>query len=141
MPRSKIVDSGRGSLTLVVKKVKNRLYVYDEYRTNGKVNTFYVGPLEEMVRIFQLYKSLGKVEKLSKRDIRRLAKMLLDEYLKKLAKRSVVNSTRKQRSDGNGWSRRRGLNPGPPPYQGGALPAELRRLTSCRFGFIQPGKY
>ena len=76
-------------MTLVVKRIKGRLYVYDEYRVNGKVKTFYIGPLEEMARVYQVYKSLRKVEKLTKRDVRRPARALLEEYVRKL---SVVNS-------------------------------------------------
>ena len=75
-------------MAIVVKRVKGKLYVYDQYRVNGRVKTFYIGPLEEMARIYQIYKSLGKVEKLSKRGMRRLARILLDEYMKRVG---VVN--------------------------------------------------
>ncbi len=105
MTREKIVSIGRSSLTIVVKRVKGRLYVYDEYRLNGKVITQYIGPLEEMARVFQIYKTLGKVEKLSKRDLRILAKMIVEEIIKKL---DVVNSSRKQ----VGVVRRPGFEPG-----------------------------
>ncbi len=64
---------GAGVVTLVVKCIEDRLCVYDEYRVNGKVSTFYIGLLEEMARVYQIYKSLGKVERLTKRDICRLA--------------------------------------------------------------------
>ncbi len=40
----------------------------------------YIGPLEEMVRIYQIYKFMGKVEKLSMRDLCRLVRILLKEY-------------------------------------------------------------
>ncbi len=40
----------------------------------------YIGPLEEMVRIYQIYKSMGKVEKLSERGLCRLVRTLLKEY-------------------------------------------------------------
>ncbi len=105
MLRQKLVKTGAGSLTLVVKPIKNKLYVYDEHRINGKVNTHYIGPPEEMARIYQIYKSLGKVEKLTKRDLRRLARILLEEYMKKM---SVVNS---KKIDG-GVVRRPGFEPG-----------------------------
>ena len=91
MPRQIVSKTGRGTVTLVVKRIKGRLYVYDEYRANGKVHTFYIGPLEEMAQVYQIYKSLGKAEKLTKRDLRRLARILLEEYMKKM---SVVNSKR-----------------------------------------------
>ncbi|MEM4847071.1 MAG: putative integrase [Thermosphaera sp.] len=32
-------------MTLVVKKVKGKLYVYEQYRVNGQVYTRYIGPL------------------------------------------------------------------------------------------------
>ncbi len=35
---------------------------------------------------------LGSVEKLTKRDLRRLARVLLEEYMKKMNKVAVVNS-------------------------------------------------
>ncbi len=87
--REKIVSARTLSLTLVVKRVKGRLYVYDEYRVDGRPVTNYIGPLEEMARVYQVYKTLGKVERLSKRDLRRLAKMIVEEIAKKLR---VVNS-------------------------------------------------
>ncbi len=32
----------------VVKRIKGRLYVYEQYRRDGKVITKYVGPLERI---------------------------------------------------------------------------------------------
>ena len=90
-------------MTIVVKRVKGRLYVYDQYRGDGIVKTIYIGPLEEMARIYQIYKTLGKVEKLTKRDLRRLAKVIAEEISKKIRK-DVVNS-------GVVWRRGRDLNP------------------------------
>ena len=80
MPANRVVDTGRESLTLVIKRVKGRPYMYEQFRRGDIVVTKYIGPLEEMVHIYQIYKSLGKVERLSKRDLRRLARMLLEEY-------------------------------------------------------------
>ncbi len=116
-------------MTLVLKTVKGKKYVYEQYRRDGIVVTKYLGPLEEMVRVYQLYKALGKVEKLSKRDIRRLARTLLQEYDKAIAraveKMCVVNSMENGQREGRVWWTGRDLNPGPPPCEGGALPAEL----------------
>ncbi|GEM_PF-3819412 len=39
-------------MTLVVKRVKGHLYVYEPYRVNGRVVTKYIGSLEELARIF-----------------------------------------------------------------------------------------
>ncbi len=108
MPREKIVTLGKAGLTIVVKKVKGHLYVYDEYRLDGKVITDYIGPLEEMARVFQVYKSLGKVEKLSKRDLRRLAKLIVEEIVKKM---NVVNSSSQRSGKGSGIAGPRGFEP------------------------------
>ncbi len=67
-------------MTLVIKRVKGKPYIYEQFRRGDVVVTKYIGPLEEMVRVYQLYKSLGKVERLSRRDLRRLARLLLEEY-------------------------------------------------------------
>ncbi len=109
-------------LTLVIKTVKGRKYVYEQFRRGGRVYTQYIGPLEEMVRIWQLYKSLGKVEKLSKRDLRRLARLVVEEYSRAIEKLcSVVNSKEQRREAMEEWWARGDLNPGPPPCQGGVL--------------------
>ncbi len=76
-----------------------------------------------------IYKSLGKVEKLSKRDIWRLAKILLHEYEKAIdstverlvVKTSVVNSMGNPQDANGEWWARGDLNPGPPPCEGGVL--------------------
>ncbi len=120
---------GTARLTLVIKRVKGRPYVYEQFRRGDIVVTKYIGPLEEMVRVFQLYKSLGKVEKLSKRDLRRLARILLQEYEKAIDKAveklytrtGVVNSTENPQEGNGEWWARGDLNPGPPPCEGGVL--------------------
>ncbi len=120
-------------MTLVLKTVKGKKYVYEQFRRDGRVYTQYIGPLEEMVRVWQLYKTLGKVEKLSKRDLRRLAKIIVQEYNKAIEKLcTVVNSKEQRRETMEKWWTGRDLNPGPPPCEGGALPAELpaRRPTA-----------
>ena len=40
-------------LGYVVKKIKGRLYVYEQYRSNGKVVTKYVAPLDRVVEGFK----------------------------------------------------------------------------------------
>ncbi len=121
----KTASPGVGTMTLVIKTVKGKKYVYEQYRHGDVVVTKYLGPLEEMVRIYQLYKSLGKVQKLSKRDIRRLAKTLLQEYdkaiVKAVEKLCVVNSTGNGQEASRDWWARGDLNPGPPPCEGGVL--------------------
>ena len=97
---------------------------------NGRLITKYIGPLEEIARVYQLYKSLRKVERLSKRDIRRLARILLKEYLNVLEKKCLEVESEgesgaqawqaKERNVSNWWARG-DLNPGPPPCKGGVL--------------------
>ncbi len=136
---------GAGRMTLVVKVVKGRKYVYEQYRHGDIVVTKYLGPLEEMVRVYQLYKSLGKVQRLSKRDIRRLAKTLLQEYDKAIMKAverfCVVNSMGNGREPSGDWWARGDLNPGPPPCEGGVLtrlddgPCPQYFCFKCKFNF------
>ena len=111
---------------LTVKRIHGRLYVYEQYRVDGRLVTKYIGPLEEMARVYQLYKSLGKVERLSKRDLRRLARILLQEYLEALERKCrEVKSKSEANAQPNlameKWWARGDLNPGPPPCQGGVL--------------------
>ena len=65
------------------------------------------------------------MQKLSKRDIRRLVRVLLQEYDKAITraveKLCVVNSTGNQQETIENWWARGDLNPGPPPRQGGVL--------------------
>ncbi|MEM4429608.1 MAG: integrase [Thermofilaceae archaeon] len=98
------------SMTLVVKRVKGRLYVYEQYRVNGQVYTRYIGPLEELVRIYQIYRLEGQINyRLSKRDFKRIAKALAEEVVNFLAKQGV--------SECGGWdlNPRRPTPPGPQP--------------------------
>jgi len=39
-------------VTLVVKRIKGKLYVHNEYWVNGRAITFYIGPPEEMIRLY-----------------------------------------------------------------------------------------
>ena len=78
----KLVVIGRNALTLVVKRVKDRLYVYEQYRLNGRVYTKYIGPLEEIVRIYQIYRLEGQVNyRITRRDIRRITRCLAEEVV------------------------------------------------------------
>ena len=115
---------------LTVKRIKGRLYVYEQYRRNGKLVTKYIGPLEEMVRVYQLYKAGVGVQRLTKRDIRRIAKAVVEEYTKAIEKacgevNSMENSKEQTESTkdkrASSWWARGDLNPGPPPCQGGVL--------------------
>ncbi len=74
-------------MTLVVKRVEDHLYVYDQYRLNGKVVTKYIAPLEELVRIYQIYRLEGHVNyRIAKRDIKRITKDLVMEVVNFLEK-------------------------------------------------------
>ncbi len=69
------------------------------------------------------------MERLSKRDLRRLARMLLQEYGKAIdsavarlcPQGQVVNAKENGREASGNWWARGDLNPGPPPCQGGVL--------------------
>ncbi len=50
---------GETLMGYVVKRIKGRLYVYEQYRRDGKVVTKYVGPLE---RIIEEWKTLKNME-------------------------------------------------------------------------------
>ncbi len=98
-------------MALVIKRIKGKLYVYEEYRVNGKAVTKYVGPLEEMVRTYQALKAGLTVNHTMKRkDLRMLAKYIAS---------SVVNLMKSEPS--SKWARG-DLNPRPPGYQPGAPP-------------------
>lgn len=56
----KIVSLGAGRMTLVIKTVKGKKYVYEQYCHGNVVVTKCLGPLEGMVQVYQLYRSLGK---------------------------------------------------------------------------------
>ncbi|GEM_PF-6139477 len=92
------------------------------------MQTFYIGPLEEMARIYQVYKSLGKVKKLTKRDLRRLARILLEEYMKRMR---VVTPRRLMEV----WCGGRDLNPGSPAWGAGVLD-QARRPPRHDFCFM-----
>ena len=109
-------------LTLVVKKVKGKLYVYDQFRVSGKVITKYVGPLEEIVRLYQIAKIKGQVNyKLSRKELKIIAKELT---------KSVVNLLRNLSKENlEVWRRGRDLNPrgGTPHRLSRPAPYQARR--------------
>ncbi len=115
--RVKQVNYRGVNLTIVVKRVKGKLYVYDEFRdkATGKVKTYYIGPLEEMVRVYQIVKQ-GNYVKLTRRELTTLARKIVEYYVKKHA---VVNS-------GEKWRRGRDLNPR------GGVPHRLSRPAPYR---------
>ncbi len=49
MTKQQAGEGGDPVLGYVVKRIKGRLYVYEQYRKDGKVVTRYVGPLERIV--------------------------------------------------------------------------------------------
>ena len=49
MTRRLTGEVGETIMSYVVKRIKGRLYVYEQYRRDGKVITKYVGPLERIV--------------------------------------------------------------------------------------------
>ena len=77
-------------VAIVVKRVKGRLYVYEQYRMGGKVVTRYIGPLEEMARVYELYKR-GELGSIKPRTLRRFSRIIAEEVAKKL-QNTVVNS-------------------------------------------------
>ncbi len=107
--RVKQVNYRGVNLTIVVKRVKGKLYVYDEFRdkATGKVKTYYIGPLEEMVRVYQIVKQ-GNYVKLTRRELTTLARKIVEYYVKKHA---VVNSTRKHHLNMCSVAGPRGLEP------------------------------
>ena len=120
--REKLTTHKGVSLAIVVKKIKGRLYVYDQVKVNGKPVTKYIGPLEEMARLYQMvkYRIVNDASvvnyRITPRLLRRLAKAIADE---------VVNSLKDKQNKPNNppltWWARGDLNPGPPPCQGGVL--------------------
>ncbi len=113
--RDKLTTFEGVGMTLVVKRIKGKLYVYEEFRVGGKVVTKYVGPLEEIVRTYQLIRLRGQVNyRFTRKDLRRLAKEIA---------KSVVNSMRNLSRENVGvWWTGRDLNPGPRGCQPRALP-------------------
>ncbi len=85
--RQQILKTGSTGMTLVVKKVKGRLYVYEQYRFDGKVVTRYIGPLEEMAYIYQAYRQGLTVNYRPKRGAyKQLAKLIVEDVVNRLAK-------------------------------------------------------
>ena len=109
---------GGVTLTLVVKKVKGKLYVYEQFRVSSKVITKYVGPLEEIVRLYQIARIKGRVNyKLSKKELKFIAKELA---------KTVVNLVERLSEK---WRRGRDLNPrgGTPHRLSRPAPYQARR--------------
>ncbi len=85
--RQRLVSLGEITMTLVVKRVKGHLYVYEQYRVNGRVVTKYIGPLEELARIYQIYRLEGQINyKITKRDIKRISKAIAIDVVNLLRK-------------------------------------------------------
>ncbi|MEM1831617.1 MAG: integrase, partial [Desulfurococcaceae archaeon] len=96
------------AMGVVVKRVKGKLYVYEQYRTPQGVFTKYIGPLEELVRIYQIYRVEGQVNyRLGKRDLQRITRRLAEE---------VVNFLRERGCGGWDLNPRRPTPSGPEPH-------------------------
>ncbi len=52
-------EGGETVLGYVVKRIKGRLYVYEQYRRDGKVITKYVGPLERIIEEYKRCQNMG----------------------------------------------------------------------------------
>ena len=66
---------------MVVKKVKGKIYVYEQYRRDGKVYTKYIGPLDALVGAYHVVNNLTQVN--YKNTPRRLA--ILEKRIVELA--------------------------------------------------------
>ena len=118
--RQKLTTHKGVELAIVVKRVKGRLYVYDQAKVNGEVVTKYIGPLEEMARLYQMVKHevvnhASVVNyRLTPRLLRRLAKAIAEEVVN-----SLKDKQNKPNNPPSSWWARGDSNPGPPPCEGG----------------------
>ena len=116
--RDVVRSYGNVAMTLVVKQVKGKLYVYEQYRLpNGYVATRYIAPLEKLVREYQARLVVNSGTKvnytLRPRQIRRLAQLIAED---------VVNLLQKNQNNEKVWWTGRDLNPGPLGCKPSALP-------------------
>ena len=102
-------------MTFVIKRIRNRLYVYEQYREGNIVVTKYIGPLEKIARKYQLYMQ-GVNYMLTQRDI---------DWMKKEIAKEVVNMILDARNKGTEWRRGRDSNPGAPVGQRISNPSPL----------------
>ena len=107
-------------MAIVVKRVKGKKYVYEQYRAAGRVVTRYIGPLEEMARVYELYRR-GDLSRLSKRLLRYYARQIAREVSGKL-ERVLVNSRVENGGTGIVLVRPPGFEPGTPGL-GGRCPS------------------
>ena len=100
-------------MALVIKKIKGRKYVYEQYRVNGRVVTRYIGPLEEIVRVYELWKA-GQIRGLDKRLVRYYARQLAKELQDRLVNKPKPDRQKKERKEdmNEGLVRRPGFEPG-----------------------------
>ena len=73
-----------------IKKIKGRQYLY--MKQDGR--TIYVGPLDEVVKIYLLYRKTGSIPSLSKRDLKRLFGQVMRELCNNYSK--VKNNEEKK---------------------------------------------
>ena len=91
--QEKLTTFGDVSLGLVVKKVKGKLYVYEQYRVGGRVITKYVAPLETLVRYYQLSVVNDDASvnyKLTPRKLRKLAQEIAKAVVNSLENQKLV---------------------------------------------------
>ena len=116
---SQRVIYGGAELGLSVKKVKGRLYVYEHVKLpDGRKLTLYIGPLEEMVRLYQARQAeLTVNSRIPPRVLRRLGDYIVVNLLEKLEEKREQHPERRQV-----WWTGRDLNPGPLGCKPSALP-------------------
>ena len=123
-------------MAIVVEKIKGKKYVYEQYKMNDRVVTRYIGPLEEIAKVYELYKR-GELGSITPRTLRRLSRLIAEEIVKKL-ENSVVNSKTLEKTKGELEENPREPVAGPRGFEprttglGGrrSILAELRALTA-----------
>ncbi len=97
----------------MIKEVKDRKYVYRQYRLDGRVVTEYIKPLKEIVSIYEFYKR-DRVEELNRRLIRYYARQLAQGIENKLVNQKTSEKTEKEKNGDSkeGLVRRPGFEPG-----------------------------
>ena len=117
--KAELTTYGDVSLGLVVKKVKGRLYVYEQYKVGDKVITKYIAPLETLVRYYQLKKVVNDDALVNYRLTPRKLRMLAQELAKEVV--NLMESNEKETPVL--WWTGRDLNPGPLGCKPSALPS------------------
>ncbi len=85
-------------MALVIKKIKGWRYVYEQYRVNGCVVARYIGPLEEIACVYELWRA-GQIRGLDRRLIRYYAKQIAREIESKLVSNKTLERTKEDREE------------------------------------------